>query len=161
MHSFFNIQTKKKMIIDGKRFIKNSDVSGNKFDTEDYLSGNVQVPTTEIREGTELGEALKELNDDTIALGTRTSGIDMRSRLHHMEVSSILAVDSLVSFRMLPVNCLTFTRQKKRLSVSLAGKGRDDIVSIVGGQRQHDVKKGFNLGERLSGFFGGKKDADN
>ena len=97
---------------------------------------------TSVNETTELGESLKELNDDSIEPGTRMSGIDMRSNLHHIEVSSILAVDSLVAFKFLPISCLSFTRQKKRLAVSIAALGRNNIVDIVGGKKEHEEKMG-------------------
>ena len=96
---------------------------------------------TQIHETTELGESLKELNDDTIEKNTHMSGIDMRARLHYLETSGILAVDILVGFKFLPTECLTMTRQKKRLSVSLKGKGREEIVSLVSGKRESDKEK--------------------
>jgi len=96
--------------------------------------------TTQIIQPTELGESLKSLNDDTIETDTRMSGIDMRARLHPIEVGSILCLDALVSLRVLPTRCLAFTRQKKRLSVSIKGKGREEMVNIVAGKREQDAK---------------------
>jgi hypothetical protein len=108
--------------------------------------------TTDIKESTELGESLKELNDDSISPNTRMSGIDLRSVLHPLELSGILAIDTLVQFRFLPVSSLSFTRQKKRLSVSQNGKGRDDIVKIVSGKRDGDQQgKGMTFIERVTG----------
>jgi len=66
---------------------------------------------------------------------TGMSNIDMRSRLHYSEISSLLAIDTLVAFAFLPHKCLRMTRQKKRLSVSLKGKGREEIVDLVAGKR--------------------------
>src|SRR4030067_1827447 len=51
---------------------------------------------------TELGETLKELNRDEIEAHTGMSGIDMKSRLHYIEVENILAMDTLVALRVLP-----------------------------------------------------------
>lgn len=111
---------------------------------------------TPIHQPTELGDSLKELNLDSIEPVSRMSGIDMRSRLHHAEVSSVLALDSLVSLGVLPTKCLAFTRQKKRLAVSLEGKGREDIVNIVAGKREDEAKRGVSgFGERIGNFFGG------
>lgn len=107
---------------------------------------------------TELGDSLKELNDDTLNLKSRQSGIDMRARLHYVEVRNLLALDALVSLKVLPTDCLAFSRQKKRLSVSLEGKGRDDIVNIVSGKTNVEAKKaGF-----FKGFLGigGDKNSD-
>lgn len=122
----------------------------NQFDMADDSS------ETDIKESTELGDSLKELNKDTLEPGTRMSSIDMRANLHYVELSSILACDALVMFRVLPVTCLNFTRQKKRLSPSLQGKGREDIVNIVSGKKEMDAKtqSGTSLGDRLRGLFG-------
>ncbi len=110
-----------------------------------------------ITQSTELGDTLKELNKDTIEENTRMSGIDLRARLHPFEISSVLALDALVSLGILPGKCLSFTRQKKRLSVSLDGKGREDIVNIVAGKREQDAKSGMfgGMGDKLKSFMGG------
>lgn len=108
-----------------------------------------------VMQPTELGETLKELNLDTLDTNIRMSGIDMRARLHHSEVTSILALDALVSLGVLPTKCLVFTRQKKRLSVSLEGKGREEIVNIVAGKRELEAKSGISgVGDRVKNFFG-------
>ncbi len=110
---------------------------------------------TPIQQGTELGDAIKEINKDDIEVNTRMSGIDMRARLHPLEISSVLALDALVSLGILPTSCLAFTRQKKRLSVSLEGKGRDDIVNIVSGKRELDAKMGgMGFMDKAKGFMG-------
>lgn len=103
---------------------------------------------------TELGETLRELNKDTIEENTRMSGIDMRTRLHHAEIASVLALDALVSLGVLPIECLAFTRQKKRLAVSLDGKGRDDIVNIVSGKKEMDAKMGMGGMDKFKNFLG-------
>lgn len=122
-------------------------------DPEQTLQGNIPS-VSNITSPTELGESLKELNKDSIETNTRMSGIDMRARLHPFEISYVLALDSLVALGVLPTSCLAFTRQKKRLSVSLLGKGREEIVNIVAGKREQDAKMGMNFGDRLKGFFG-------
>jgi len=106
----------------------------------EHVQHRMPSGTTNIVQPTELGESLKHLNDDSIEGETRMSGIDMRSRLHPVEVSSILALDALVSLRVLPTRCLAFTRQKKRLSVSIGGKGRQEMVEVVAGKREQDAK---------------------
>jgi len=92
-------------------------------------------------EPTELGESLRELNDDTISSENRMSGIDMRTRLNMFEIPPILSVDSLVGFKFLPIDCLTFTRQKKRLNVSQDGEGRREMCEIIGGKKENDIRK--------------------
>lgn len=96
---------------------------------------------TTVQEETELGQSLKELNLDQLEQSTGMSGIDMRARLHPIESAAVLALDALVGMQVLPTSCLTFTRQKKRLSVSNQGKGREEIVDVVTGKREHDKNK--------------------
>ena len=117
----------------------------------EVISRNVGVKN--IIQQTELGESLKELNLDDVEPNTRMSGIDMRARLHHVEVASVLALDCLVALGVCPIMCLSVTRQKKRLSVSIDGKGRDDIVNIVSGKKEIDARsQGF--GEKIKSFLG-------
>ena len=103
--------------------------------TQRYSGGQ---GVSHIVQPTELGESLKQLNEDTIEADTRMSGIDMKARLHPVEVSSVLALDSLVALGLLPKACLAFSRQKKRLSVSIKGLGRKEMVEIVAGKREQD-----------------------
>ncbi len=142
-----------KLTLDGKT----EENEGRKLFAQEIINNN--NGEQEIREPTELGEVIKDLNNDTVDSDTRMSGIDMRSRLHHIEISSILAVDTLVSFSFLPISCLPFTRQKKRLSVSLNGAGRDDIIKVVSGKRDLDEKANgmSSLGSKIGGIFTGGK----
>lgn len=109
-----------------------------------------------LQEKSDLGEALKQLNDDTLDTNTHMSGIDMRARLEDIEISNILAIDALVAFRFLPISVLSFTRSKKRLSVSKGGKGREEIVNIVRGDREHAEEKAGGF-RRLLGMGGPKE----
>ena len=150
------------LIFDGRRIeIQESEETSNFQIAERYDMQDARVTgETNVQESTELGDSLKELNNDAIEPGTRMSGIDLRSRLHYMEVGSLLAVDSLVYFKVLPIECLGFTRQKKRISVSLAGAGRDDIVKITSGQREHNENVaggGRSMFDKIKGVFGGGK----
>ena len=70
---------------------------------------------TNIQQNSELEGSLKELNADNINPETRMSQIDMRSRLHAIEISAVLAVDALVAFGVLPQKCLTLSTQKKKI----------------------------------------------
>jgi len=105
-----------------------------------------------ISDSTELGEALKKINKDDINPVTKISAIDMRARLFYSEIAGILSIDSLVGFRVLPKECLDFTIRKKRLSVSLDGKGRGEIVKMVIGDREQ--KSGMGAGDRMKSFLG-------
>jgi len=94
----------------------------------------------------ELQGSLQELNNDKIDLTNRTSGIDLRTRLFNTEIAAITVLDTLVAFNFLPMSIVPFTLQKKRLAVSLKGKGRDEIVELVRGKKEDEAKR--------SGFFG-------
>lgn len=122
--------------------------------SDEYREDTGIIPITQT---TELGDSLKELNKDFIDTQTRTSDIDLRARLHPIEISSILALDALVAFGVCPTKCLAFTRQKKRLSVSLLGKGRKEIVDIVAGKRDLEKDTGSLWSKMTSGFRGDKE----
>lgn len=92
---------------------------------------------TEIRTTTETGESLKELNQDTLDEISNMSSIDMRSRINNLLFPPILGIDSLVSLKVLPPECLFFTRKALRLMVSMGGQGRKEMVNTIIGQREH------------------------
>lgn len=142
------------IIIDGvKTVLEAPDLDG------DGVVGGVERVSQDlgiqpIKQNTELGDSLKELNKDELEKDTRMSGIDLRSRLHYVEIGYVLALDSLVALGVCPIKALSFTRQKKRLSVSLEGKGRDDIVNVVSGKREQDAKLSGGFLDRAKGFIG-------
>lgn len=103
---------------------------------------NIENDTAQILEQTELGQSIKELNDDTIDDKRKVSGIDMRSRLHPFDISSILVSDALVLLGVQPTLSLDITGKKKRLVVSEDGKGRAEIERMVVGKREYDREKG-------------------
>jgi hypothetical protein len=107
------------------------------------------------QEISELQGSLQELNNDKVDLKTRSSGIDLRTRLYNTEIASITVLDTLVAFNFLPMSIVPFTLQKKRLAVSLKGKGRDEIVELVAGKRETDIK---TSGGGFLGNFFKKKD---
>jgi len=87
-----------------------------------------------ITESSDMSETIRELNSDDIN-DEKFSSIDMKTRLESIEISSIIAVDSLVALDFLPEDVSFITRSKKRLAVSLKGAGRNEIVSIAQGIR--------------------------
>lgn len=137
--------------IDGKEVTVDKPNQTQVISNIQKLSQHLDKGISTIISPTELGDSLKELNDDTLDPRSRQSGMDMRARLHYVEVRNLLAIDALVGLQVLPTECLAFSRQKKRLSVSLSGKGRDDIVNIVSGKNNVEAKKAGFFG----GFFGG------
>jgi hypothetical protein len=95
----------------------------------------------------ELQGSLQELNKDDTNLTSRTNNIDLRSRLSGITCSSLSIIDSLIIYKFLPLTIAPLCNSVKRLSVSLEGKGRLEIVDIVAGKRQTDMgikqNKGF------------------
>lgn len=109
---------------------------------------------TNIIQPTELGESLKELNKDDIESGHKMSTIDLRANLHPTEVVFILQHDALVHLHVIPPECLGFTRQKKRLSVSQDGLGRKQVVETVVGKRDQEQGVLRKIGATLMGNKG-------
>ena len=111
----------------------------------------------DIVQPTELGEVVREFNSDVIEDHTRMSTIDMKTRLHWIEVNSVLAMDTLVAFRVCTSRCLSFTRQKKRLNVSIDGMGRRENVELVVGKRERDVsmtQPNMSFGDKFKSALG-------
>ncbi len=120
-------------------------------DTEEQNFSNSQnLDEQNVYNQSDIAQALVELNKDN--LGDKNSEIDLRARLHPFELSALLALDSLVAIGFLPIQTLALSRQKKRLSVSLKGLGRKEIISVVAGHQEQMAKKGG-----LGGVFGGKQ----
>jgi hypothetical protein len=108
---------------------------------------------TPLSEPSELRGAITSLMEDVLDPETNMSSMDMRSRLTNHEIGAILAIDTLVALDALPKQALLFTRQKKRLSVSLGGEGRKEIVQLS--QAQQDKDGSRTLGASLMGMFRG------
>lgn len=131
---------KSKIVIESSNYVKKK----QKIITNDNHNDLGIITPTEI---SELQGSLQELNNDTVNVVNRTSGIDLRIRLYNTEIASITVLDTLVAFNFLPMSIVPFTLQKKRLAVSLKGKGRDEIVELVRGKKEDDSNKS-------SGMFG-------
>jgi len=126
-----------------------------------YSSHSDTSGIASITHQTEIGEALRELNKDEID-HTRQSGIDLRANLHELEAIGVIAMDSLISLGIIPKSCLSFTRQKKRISVSTRQQGEKtnirstQMVDLVTGKKEMD-KPSLGLGDKLKGVFSGHK----
>jgi len=108
------------------------------------------------QETSELGESLQELNKDKMDKNSRMSSIDLRTRITNSEITGMLIVDTLAGFRVISEETMNFTLRKKRLNVSLKGRGREEIVEIVQGKQERESGNGFTRGiKRL--FMGGEK----
>lgn len=103
-----------------------------------------------VKESTELGDAIKEQNKDTVS--ERLSSMDFGSRIDKMEMSPMVALDSLIGMGVIPIECGKLNRVKMRKSVSINGEGRKEFVDLVTGKKEQDMKVGF--GQKLSNFVG-------
>ena len=101
---------------------------------------------TPFQDKSEVGEVFDNLDRDEELEETRMSHIDFNSRLTSTEIANCITIDELKSLGILPAKA-RITRQKKRLSVSLAGKGREEKVTIASASR------GADLSGRSGGFM--------
>lgn len=92
-------------------------------------------------EETDIAQAIRNLNDDTISTSTKMSAIDMRANLHSMEITSIVGVESLVQLEVFPQELLQMTLLVKRLSVSKKGLGREQIVRMTTRQQEDGIQQ--------------------
>lgn len=105
-----------------------------------------------LTETTELGQVMGNLDNDVIDEGTRLSSIDFNTRLTGDQIKHIMVIDELIRKGLYPD--MGLTRMIKRLNVSLQGKGREEKVTIVAGERTQ--RSGTGLLSGLKGFFGPK-----
>ncbi|NCC70452.1 hypothetical protein EOM09_02625 [bacterium] len=134
-------------------FIMFGEKEKSKIKTKEVAIQNKDLNIITPQEISELQGSLIELNNDKFDTYQRTSGIDLRTRLFNCEISSIVVLDTLVSFQFLPLSISPLTLQKKRLAVSLKGKGREEIVQIVQGKRENDIEKN-GISSKIRGMFG-------
>lgn len=139
--------------IDGVRLV----LKPRDLDGDGVVGGIETVPrfvdddSKDIVQPSDMGESLKYLNEDLLDRDDLTSGIDLRSNLSIFEIPAIFVIDSLVRMRFLPISFLSVTRQKKRLNVSVKGVGREQIVNIFRGDREHEEKKGAGGIQQMGG----------
>jgi len=99
-----------------------------------------------IKEKSELGQVMDNLDSDKIDIKTNMSSIDMNTRLSDREIRASLVFDELRRLGLMPSEC-DITRQLKRLKISMNGEGRKEKVQMVNGERQQRSGGGF-----MSGF---------
>ena len=144
--------------IDGVRIqVHAADVDG------DGITGGIERvnqqlgdDSRELVQPTDMGEVIGNLKEDKLDESTGMSSVDFISNLHPLEVPSLIGIDTLVGFSILPRQCLNLTRQVKRLRVSQGARGREDIVRCVTGERDHQQASAMGGGgviDRIKGFF--------
>lgn len=95
-----------------------------------------------IKQETELGQVMSNLDNDEMDTKTKMSKIDMNARLTESEINASLVLDELIRMGLLPSK-IGLSRQKKRLSISKNGLGREEKVRIVQGEREAKQGGGF------------------
>lgn len=122
-------------------------VERQQYNKSSFAPANIE----NINESSEISETIKEMNDDELN-PDGFSSIDMKTRLNNIEISSMIALDSLVALGFLPTETGFITRSKKRLAISLNGKGREEIVDITG--RMREQQTGQTAFSKIKSFFG-------
>jgi hypothetical protein len=128
-----------------------TDETITKEEQEETRAMTQYVMEQPITQDAELTGVLKNINEDILEKDTGLPSIDLKTRLSEFELSSIIIHDTIVSLGCLPKSCLITTRTKKRLAVSLQGKGREEIVQIV--QSERERKTGTGMMEKFKGLF--------
>lgn len=138
----------------GSRYKRRRDVikTGGKQSGQHQANFSQFAPANieSINESSELSDTIKELNEDSLN-SEGFSSIDMKTRLNVLEISSLIAIDSMIALNFLPREVSFITRSKKRLAVSQLGKGRDEIVGITKGLR--DEKQGTTAFGKIRSLF--------
>ena len=127
-------------------------VKDNKIVVESDFNDDKNIQ--HIQDSSDIAQTIKELNDDKVERDS-FSNIDMKTTLMNIEISSIIALDSLVALNFLPQKTSFITRSKKRLAISQTGQfnGREQIVRISQGMQQQ--KTGNSFMERIGNVFRG------
>jgi len=99
----------------------------------------------DVLQQSELKEVIAELNEDKLSREGMSS-IDMKTNLTFLEKAAYHAFDALITMKFLPKSASSISRIGKRLNVSIEGKGRKDIVDIVGRNQENKKNLMQNIG---------------
>lgn len=102
-----------------------------------------------VKDETELGAVMNNLDSDEVDDETNMSKIDFNARLTQDVINACSVFDELKRMGILPKN-VDLSRQIKRLSVSLKGMGRAEKVKIVSAEREQ-ARGGFF--DRMGSLF--------
>ena len=118
--------------------------------TDSNLDKILENAQKDLKDKSELGEVMDNLDSDVVSNDTKMSSVDFNTRLDGFEISTIMVIDELTRMGIFPDRA-GLTRQKKRLSVSLQGKGREEKVRIIQGER--DNRTGMGVMDRVGSMF--------
>lgn len=88
----------------------------------------------------ETAESIENINKDVID-ASRLSTMDFLSRINPHEYEAMTKIDVLIAYQFLPISASWINRTRMRKSISLKGLGREEIVKIVQGMEEKQVKK--------------------
>ena len=132
--------------------IEMPDKVGRKISISKALSLADNGNVGHIQETSDMSQTIRELNDDA-SDRDGFSKIDMKSRLTNDEISAILTIDALINMKVFPEEVRFLTTTKKRISPSLEGKGRDEVVKIAQGMQQQ--QSGHSILDGIGNMFRG------
>ena len=116
----------------------------------DKVVSNLENTEKPIFEQSDLAQVMNSLDKDAVDTRTHMSDIDFNTRLTHNEISACLIMDEFQRLGVLDKR-ISLSRQKKRLAVSLDGKGRQEKVDIVRSERESVQGTGFM--SKFKGLF--------
>lgn len=129
--------------LDGIRMrFEHADLDGDgEIGGSEVVKGNIDKGLMSIKETSELGEALGELNKDDDN-DIRMSGIDFKSRVSSFQIAPLVAVDTVASMGVISADARKLVRNIMRKMVSLDGKGREELVKVAVGRQEEERKRG-------------------
>lgn len=128
--------------IDGVRMkLEKTDFDGDgNTDEAESIKTHKDSGVVNIKDNTELGEALEHQNKDT-ENEQRLSSVDFISRIGGMQLPSLVAVDTIASMGVISRDARIVVKNIMRKAVSLEGKGREEFVQVVVGKKESDIRK--------------------
>ena len=108
----------------------------------------------ELRSDNIISEVINNLDRDDIVDNNLTT-IDFNTDLTQSEISSIVPLQMLSTFRVSGKYASLLARTIKRHKVSLNRKGRSEKVDIIKGEREHENDKKDSIFGKVKGFMSG------
>jgi hypothetical protein len=106
---------------------------------------------TPIMQPTETGEVIKEAFKDEIEDSTGLSSIELKSNIHDIQSAAISTWNYLSRNGVIGHKAMFLTRTLLRTRVSVAARGREDVVRIAQGQAEKQKNK---LSDGTKAFMG-------
>ena len=127
-----------------------------KLDTLDNTTENENIDLEnnktefEIKDKSEIAECFENLDCSITNDKLKIQPIDLNSRLSAKQIKAIFIIDTLVKMGIYDCG-KDLTTSVKALAVSLAGKGREEKVNIIIGERAQ--RQGGDFWGKVKGIF--------